>query len=193
METAITSHVAPSSVPLAPGGSANKLDLETLVLLASLERHELLEDGVRAQMKDIEAKNAKYARLRKAIADLRNNQPWPTGKSVSIFTATDEVRQLLKECPDLKPKNLLVWKVSGRAFNRDFHFNLGISIDCLGGSAHAKLMENVQTALEVQTSTSQTDMLRLQSTMTKDAQIMEMASTVVKKASDVHQNIIRNL
>ncbi|MEJ5301203.1 MAG: hypothetical protein WHS38_09470 [Thermodesulforhabdaceae bacterium] len=145
------------------------LPIDDLAFIFAIMQTKNLDDQLKTAMKNIQSKQSDLAYARKMLelaqqAKADKNQSGPQGELATFLT-----------------KNGVTWSWSSGLKDDELNNKWDTIITSINN-----IIQNKNSGIEL-------DMLSLQSLMNKRNQALEMASTIMKKAADSKESLIRNL
>ena len=155
---------------LAVGGH-NGVDLETLFMSLGAERANTLDSVIQGHAADMKKRNDEIGELNQALQELRSAQKDSDGL-VKLDQNTNAIKTLNKH---------------GVSYpNSD-------SDNTYGKEEMQSMIENVKTAIDSKSSSSQLDMIKMQGLINKRNQTVEMLTNLVQKFAKTKDSIIGNM
>jgi hypothetical protein len=156
-----------------PAGSG---DLETLLMAICSDRANVLNSVATGQANAMAANNQKIAQLNQVLNDVRASAPSQDKSGQTPSPAISDADKAI---------------LSNVGINYGDYVGTDGKTKADGGWGN--LMEAVKTQIDGLSSTSQLDMIKLQSSINKSNQAIDMMTNLVQKFSDTRDKIIGNI
>ena len=171
-------------------GTTN-LDIETALLAMSAERAGILDSVVRDRMTMMQKQNENIRKLQEALQEFNLVSAKLDEKGKVIGPFTKEVVEFVKELDPNKElfEILETEEIEVGEDGEEKKFELKLKKK---GSLK-KLTENLSTEIDKQSSNSQLDMIKLQGTINKYNQAIDMMTNVIQKFANTKDKIISNI
>jgi hypothetical protein len=175
-----------NSAVLEPG------NLETFLLAITADRANVMNSVAAGQAADMQKTNEKLAKLNAALNELRAQSPGSDTKDSGIgMNSGLNFRGLDQDTLQTLRDNGINY--GDFAYGTGNYSSGGDGTDKLkSDGAWGRLMESVKTSIDSQSSSSQLDMIKLQSSVNKSNQLTEMLTNLVQKFSDNRGKIVGN-
>lgn len=162
-------------------GSSN-IDISDIALAVGLESMQAYDQKVQGYYEKVHKENVELANLNNAMEAAQTNADSPSGKTSD---ATFQYTDLSTDPPTTKDMSV-----------SDFMDQMGISRPGDPDNYYDKnewntVLSNLKTESDTLSSTSQVDMMKLQSLLNKQQQAEAAASSIMKKADDAKTDNIR--
>ncbi|MEO1524988.1 MAG: hypothetical protein AAFX06_06105 [Planctomycetota bacterium] len=176
-------------------GHQNGVDLETLFMSLGAERANTLDGVIQGHAADMKKRNDEINELNSALQTLRAHQNNVEGNAGGSTTSTlyanaSEVKaayETLQKHGVQRPSSLSIHNVNDSTF----------AIQAPNGQAYkdgmSAYIENVKTAIDSKSSSSQLDMIKMQGLINKRNQTVEMLTNLVQKFAKTKDSIIGNM
>ena len=146
------------------------LNLETALMAIQSGRASLLEDQLKNQLNDVNARNSRIAEMNEDLSIMRTVSSSLGDKSTTLINSEDKK----------KYESILT--------------KYGIDSSKITNKGELdKAMENVKSLIDGESNSQQMDMLRLQSLSNKRNEAFDLMSNFVKKMRDSRSSIISNM
>ena len=189
---------------LAVGGH-NGVDLETLFMSLGAERANTLDGVIQGHAADMKQRNDEIAELNEALQWVRSNkghgENWPQmGQASTLFAESANTERMIKVLDKngvKRPSDLKVSNIyNNNVDNGPASAKTGVALHADHGqfkNAMDTYIENIKTAIDSKSSSSQLDMIKMQGLINKRNQTVEMLTNLVQKFAKTKDSIIGNM
>jgi hypothetical protein len=161
-------------------------DLESVMLTMLSNRSDTLYSAAAGQISDMQKQNEEIANIQNALTELRNNAPKEDKKWANYdVELSPETKAILTKYG--------VENIEDDTNTNNEGQNGKIVSNLSKDGAHAAALETLKSSIDKLSSSSQLDMIKLQSLINKNNQTTEMMTNLVQKFGATMDKIIGNI